>query len=383
MLKNYFKIAWRNFQHQRIFSFINILGLSIGIACFCLLTLYAYNELSFDKFNRNGNDIYRPYVWFSGTNEYPAEGYMDYSGPTNASLGEAMKKSLPDVINYGRIQLPYDESILRIGDKGFRSDVTYADPSLFSMFSFPLKYGNINTALHNLNDIVLTESKAKEIFGDDNAIGKTIEIKIGSSFQSFVVTAIAKDIPENSTLHFDILGNFLYADKYVNGSIFIGNDFHYIEKQTFVQLKPGSKLPYDSKQLQNFLASFNPGYLDGIDKKSIQPGNEPPVNLKLQPLTAIHTSTLNLWHDFPRVDVKTIWILLFIAFGILLIACINFTTLAAAACSTGRSKEDESKKSYWSFKKTTYHSVHGRSLFLRHDFNDSRIVDRYIFIAIF
>ena len=350
MFKNYLKTAWRNFQQQRIFSFINILGLSIGIACFCLLTLYAYNELSFDKFNKNANDIYRPYVWFSGTNEYPAEGYMDYSGPTSATLGEAMKKSLPDVINYVRIQLPYDESILRIGDKGFRSNVTYADPSLFSMFSFPLKYGNINTALHNLNDIVLTESKAKEIFGDDNAIGKTIEIKIGSSFQSFVVTAIAQDIPENSTIHFDILGNFLYADKYVNGSIFIGNDFHYIEKQTFVKLKPGSKLPYDSKQLQNFLASFNPGYLDGIDKSPTPSGNEPPVSLKLQPLTDIHTSTLNLWHDFPRVDVKTIWILLLIASGILLIACINFTTLAAAR-STGRSKEVGVRKVIGALKK--------------------------------
>jgi putative ABC transport system permease protein len=305
------------------------LGLSIGIACFCLLTFYAYHELSFDKFNKNANNIYRPYVWFIGNNGNPAEGYMDYSGPTNATLGEAMKKSLPDVIDYVRIQLPYDESLLRIGNKGFRSNVTYADASLFSVFSFSLKHGSVNGALHNLNDLVLTESKAKEIFGTDDAIGKIIEIKIGSSFQPFIVSAIAKDIPSNSTIHFDILGNFLYAEKYVNGSIFTGSDYHYIDKQTFVQLKPGSKLPYDSKQLQNFLASFNPGYLDG---------NEPPVTLNLQPLVDVHTSTLNLWHDFPHFDLKTIWILLLIAFGILLIACINFTTLAAGR-SAQRSKE--------------------------------------------
>jgi len=350
MFRNYFKAAWRNFQQQKIFSFINISGLSIGIACFCLLTLYAHNELSFDKFNKNTNNIYRPYVWFSGTTEFPAEGYMDYSGPTNTTLGEAMKKNFPDVVNYVRIQLPYDESLLRIEDKGFRSNVTYADASIFSVFSFPLKYGSINTALHNLNDIVLTETKAKEIFGSDNVIGKAIEIKIGSSFQPFVVAAIARDVPENSTIHFDILGNFLYAEKYVNGSIFTGNDFHYIDKQTFVQLKPGSKLPYESKQLQNFLASFNPGYLDGIDKNSTQSGNEPPVSLKLQPLIGIHTSTLNLWHDFPRVDVKTIWILLSIAFGIILIACINFTTLAAAR-SAGRSKEVGVRKVIGALKK--------------------------------
>jgi putative ABC transport system permease protein len=341
MFKNYLKTAWRNFRQQKFFSFINISGLSIGIACFCLLALYAYNELSFDKFNKNADNIYRPYVWFSGTSEYPAEGYMDYSGPTNATLGEAMKKSFPDVVNYVRIQLPYDESLLRIGDKGFRSNVTYADASIFSVFSFPLKYGNINTALHNLNDIVLTETKAREIFGSDNVIGKAIEIKIGSSFQLFVVAAIANDIPSTSTIHFDVLGNFLYAEKYVNGSIFTGSDFHYIDKQTFVQLKPGSKLPYDSKQLQNFLASFNPGYQDG---------NESSVNFKLQPLADIHTSMLNLWHDFPRVDVKTIWILLLIAFGIMLIACINFTTLAAAR-STGRSKEVGVRKVIGALKK--------------------------------
>jgi len=353
MFKNYFKTAWRNFQHQRIFSFINILGLSIGIACFCLLILYAYNELSFDKFNKNANDIYRPYVWFTAEgmgNGNSSEGYMDYSGPTSATLGEAMKKNFPDVVNYVRIQLPYDESLLRIGDKGFRSSVTYADPSLFSMFSFPLKYGNINTALNNLNDIILSESKAKEIFGSDNVIGKTIEIKIGSSFQSFIVSAIVKDIPENSTIHFDILGSFLYAEKYVNGSIFIGNDFHYIDKQTFVQLKPGSNLPHDSQRLQSFLASFNPGYLDGVDKHATQAGNEPPVSLKLQLLTDIHTSTLNLWHDFPRVDIKTIWILLLIAFGILLIACINFTTLTAAR-SAARSKEVGVRKVIGALKK--------------------------------
>ena len=150
MFQNYFKTAFRNFQKQKAFSFINILGLSIGIACFCLLTFYAYNELSFDKFNKNANDIYRPYVWFTGINGNPAEGYMDYSGPTNATLGEAMKKSLPDVIDYVRIQLPYDESLLQVGNKGFRSNVTYADASLFSVFSFSLKHGSVNGALHNL-----------------------------------------------------------------------------------------------------------------------------------------------------------------------------------------------------------------------------------------
>lgn len=338
MIRNYLNAAWRNFQRQKLITFINVSGLSIGIACFCLLALHAYDQLSFDQININAKNIFRPYIWFNATNQNPAEGYMDYSGPSATSLGEAMKKSLPDVVNYVRIQLPYDESILRIGDKGFRSNVSYADPSLFSMFSFPLKYGNVNTALHKLNDLVLTESKAKSIFGSEDVVGKSIEIKIGPSFRPFVISAVARDIPSSSSIQFDVLGNFSFAEKYVNGSNFTGSDFHYIDKQTFVQLKPGSKLPGDSKQLEYFLSSFNPGYLDGLTKQSLTTTNEPPVSLKLQPLTGIHTSTLKLWHDFPHLNVKTIWILLLIAFGILLIACINFTTLAAGR-SASRSKE--------------------------------------------
>ncbi|MGH2565716.1 MAG: FtsX-like permease family protein, partial [Ginsengibacter sp.] len=135
------------------------------------------------------------------------------------------------------------------------------------------------------------------------------------------------------------LGNFLYAEKHVNGSIFIGNDFHYIDKQTYVQLKPGSKLPTDTKRLQNFLAKFNPGYLSDVTSSGVNwSGSELPVNLKLQPLLAVHTSAINLWHDFPTLELKTVWIVVAIAFAILIIACINFTTLAIGR-SAGRSKE--------------------------------------------
>jgi hypothetical protein len=97
MFKNYCKTAWRNFQRLKIFSFVNIPRLSIGIICFCLLTLYAYNESGFDKLCENTNDSYRSYVWFSATNEYPAEDRVDCSGPTNATSA-AMRKSLYNVV---------------------------------------------------------------------------------------------------------------------------------------------------------------------------------------------------------------------------------------------------------------------------------------------
>ncbi len=137
MFKNYFKIALRILQKQKVFAFINVFGLSTGIACFILLFLYALNEFNFDKFNKNAPEIYRPYVWFNSMGGHPATGYMDYSGATATTLGEAMKQDLPDVKNYVRIQLPYGESLVRIDKNVFRSKVTYADQSLFSVFTFP------------------------------------------------------------------------------------------------------------------------------------------------------------------------------------------------------------------------------------------------------
>jgi putative ABC transport system permease protein len=105
MFKNYLITAYRNYQHQKLIALISILGLSIGIACFSLLTLYAFNEFGFDKFNENAVNIYCPYVLFNELNGQPAAGYMDYSGP-GVSFGETMKQDLRDVINYTLIHLP-------------------------------------------------------------------------------------------------------------------------------------------------------------------------------------------------------------------------------------------------------------------------------------
>ena len=120
-----------------------------------------------------------------------------------------MKQDLPDVTSVVRIQLPYGESLIRTNKNVFRTNVTYADASLFSIFSFPLQYGNTSTALRNMNDVVLTQSKAKELFGSGNVAGRIVEIQIGTIFQPFKVSAVVKDIPWNSTIQFDVLGNFV------------------------------------------------------------------------------------------------------------------------------------------------------------------------------
>ena len=346
MIKNYLKVALRNLQKQKIFSFINVFGLSIGIACFSLLLLYASYEFSFDKFHKNAADIYRPYEWDQLGGGHSPMGYTGIVGTSGALLGESMKQNLPDVIDYVRLQLPVGENIIRTDKDVYRISLSWADPSLFSIFTFPLKYGNTATALHDMNDIVLTESRARQLFGNENPIGKIVELKIGNAFHPFKISAVANDIPVNSTIRFDVLGNFHFAQ--VN-DFKIGNNWHPTVYQSYIQLKPGSRLPLDKKRLSQFMEAFDPNfitrtrsYVETMRKSGVDwQGKELPVSLKLQPLLSIHTdSKFNGWSfiDYGKIDPKIVWILLAIASGILLIASINFTTLAIGRLA-GRSKE--------------------------------------------
>lgn len=344
MLKNCLKITLRNLQKQKVFASINIAGLSIGIACFSLLLLFVVNEFSFDKFHKNASVIFRPYVTnntLNGSPDFDNTDYLSYSGGTPATLGEAMEKLLPDVADYVRVQLPWGENLIRVGNNVHRSEVTYADQSLFSIFTFPLKYGSAFEALHGLNDVVLTESVAKEFFGTDNVIGKTIEISIGGSFQPFKVTAVANDIPRNSSVRFAVLGNFKFAQNNTD-KFYIGSNWHPIARETFVQLRTNSKLAGDPKRLSGFLHAYTPGFIaDMKNFGATWKQGEEPLLLKLQPLLSIHTDTwFNAWGftDYAKIAPETLWILLAIAGGILLIACINFTTLAIGR-SAGRSIE--------------------------------------------
>src|ERR1051325_9338215 len=153
MLKSYFKTAFRNLLRQKVPALINIFGLSTGIACFILLLLYSVNEFSFDRFHKNEKNIYRVYEWKKSW-----KGNDERSVSLPMPLGPALKKDLPDVLNFARVKQLPDESFMRIGNDVQRVHLSYADPQFFSIFEFPLKYGNASTALQNLNGLVVTGS---------------------------------------------------------------------------------------------------------------------------------------------------------------------------------------------------------------------------------
>ena len=334
MIKHYFKIALRNLGRHKILSFINVSGLSIGLACFSLFLLYSVNEFSFDRFHKNANNIYRVYRWSEAMNGQEAGGDVYMPSP----LGPAMKADLPDVADYVRLRDGWGESFIKVDGNVRRMSVSYADPSIFSVFSFPLKYGTAQSALKEFQNIVITKAKAKELFGTDNVVGRTIGIKVDDDFVPFTVSAVTEDIPPNSSIQFELLGNFSYMETTRSGKGGV-NNWHRSSILTYVQLNPGSGLVNDVQKLATFRHKYYPDEEKELKESGFKwEGNKPPVRFGLQPLKAGHTDTKIYGGSVEQVNPKTIWILLSIAAGVLLIACINFTTLAIGR-SARRAKE--------------------------------------------
>lgn len=332
MVRHYIKIALRNLAKQKGLALINILGLSIGLACFTLFLLYAVNEFSFDRFHAKAENIYRVYRYVAPISE-EEESYDSYMP---MPLGPALKTDMADVEDYVRVQEGYSDYFIKANDQVSRMPMVFADPQIFSVFSFELASGNRATALKDPRSLVLTSSTAKKLFGKTNPIGKTIEVKLEETFEPFTVAAVAKDVPSNSTITFTILGNYQFLLNTNSGSR-SNNNWRRSSYQTYVLLKPGSTLAKDEARMLAFRRKYYPDEEAELRKSGYWKQAGAPVKFGLQPLSAIHTD-IRIGSIVETVEPETIWILLAIAGGVLLIACINFTTLAIGR-SAGRTKE--------------------------------------------
>jgi putative ABC transport system permease protein len=318
MFRNYLKIALRSLAKQKALSFINIFGLSVGIACFSLFMLYAINEFSFDGFHKNAANTYLVLDENGKQNIKALEGVIYTPMP----LGPAMKQELPGVENYVRYIQPF-EIFVKIKNEVRRENIAYADASFFNVFSFKFKYGNAKSAISGLHSMVLTEETAERLFGKTNAIGESLQVKIGDVFETFIITAIAKNPPSNSSFQYSMLINFDCFANTATGKMG-AQDWWMTLFVTIVQLKPGSNLANDNNRLANFWHRHFPDAGQG--------------GYNLVPIKDVHTSPALMGIKIPPVDPKSIWILLSIAAGVLLIACINFTTLSIGR-SASRAKE--------------------------------------------
>ena len=201
MIWNYLKISFRNLTRRKSFSIINILGLSVGLAASLLIALWVFDELSYDKFNKNFDRIYRVerFVHFDGK--------IFHVPVTGAVYGKTIKERIPEVEDFTRI---YDIELSVWNYKNSNSEqlVKFADTGFFKVFTFPLLRGNPETALKEPFSVVLTKKAAVAYFGEEYPIDKTLEIEWGDERKKYRVTGIMDDVPSQSHFHFDILASF-------------------------------------------------------------------------------------------------------------------------------------------------------------------------------
>src|SRR5664279_2932330 len=199
MLKYNFLSSFRHIRRNLSFSVINILGLSIGLTLVIILFLWLQFELSFDKFHVNADRIFRIIT------EFKPETTHEYFAHVPAPLGLVLKSKIPEIEDY--VRLGYmGKQIVNYENVSFQEKIDLADPSIFNIFSFTLISGNPETALKEPGSIILSETKAKKYFGNNDPIGKTL--LIGEDKAHFIITGVLRNIPPNSQLQFDFLSSF-------------------------------------------------------------------------------------------------------------------------------------------------------------------------------
>ena len=328
MLKNYFKIAFRNLQRNKIFSFINIAGLALGLACAMLIILYVKDEVSYDRFHKNVNNIYRIAV------KSNFDGKERKDGNTGFLQGPRFTQNVPGIQSFVRIQ--DDQKDIKKESDIFSQEVLDVDFNFFSVFTFPLLSGNPKTCLTEPHSIVLSEDAAKKQFGTKDALGKTVMVKEDSTFIPYKVTAVAKNCPQNSSIQFSMLFPFKESEMDAQDN---DNWFNFF-LNTFVVLAPNANLLTVENQMQRFYVK---DATSTFEKMIEQYGGGPNAQIGtyfLQQFTDMHLST-ELPPQNGLVNASNpmySYILSGIALFILLIACINFVNLTVAR-SLKRAKE--------------------------------------------
>ncbi len=339
MFKNYLKIALRNFIRHKVFSFINIFGLAVGMACTILILLWVQDELSYDKFFTDADNTY---LVLRG----------DKAGPTAVTskmLAPALKQDLPEIKNSTYfMQLPESFKLLiRNGTKGFEESVILADSNFFEMFPFKYKEGNPATALSAPNSIIITEEMAKKYFGNEGAMGKPLDVSGFGGKTVMNVSGILKNIPLQSHIQRQIiLPASWFRSAGMNFDSWYDQSF-----QTYIQLKDNSNLQDVSSKIKQ------------CEVKNFPNQNTQDLRYSLIPLPRIHLYGSNIKFMETTGDIKYVRIFVVIAFIILLIASINYMNLSTAL-SLKRTKEVGIKKTVGANRNTLILQFFGESIIL-------------------
>lgn len=336
MIKNFFKVAWRNLLRNKAFSLINISGLSIGMAAAILIMLWIQSEMSYDQFHEKKSRIYE--AW----NKATFSGKLQCWNTTPKILARTLEKDIPEIERAVRVNWTRN-FLFSIGNKRITANGNMVDTGFLQMFSFPLVKGDANTALNKDYSIILTQSAAKKVFGDEEPMGKIIKI---DNQDNFTVTGILKDLPDNSRFRFEYLMPWSYAIKRNEDDSSWGNN----STRTYTLLKENASI-----------ASAN-AKIKGI-KVKYSKDEDPTWEMFLYPVTRWHlySSFKDGKEDGGLIEfVKLFGI---IAAFILLIACINFMNLSTAR-SEKRAKEVGIRKVVGAQRKSLIGQFIGESILL-------------------
>ncbi|HKK44179.1 MAG TPA: FtsX-like permease family protein [Balneolaceae bacterium] len=332
MLKNYLKIAWRNLFKHKGYTFINIIGLAVGIAVCTLIFKYVHYELSYDTFHQKANRTYRLTMDLN----------KSHIAVTPSLLLPTMTK-YPEVETGVRLYPAsnYSSFAVRYKNKVFEEKrFAYADSTFFDVFSFKLLKGNPETALVRPNTVVITKAMAKKYFGDRDPMGKTLTI---NNDRKFEVTGVMANMPDNSHFRMDFIASLITRSSWsqLTDTQMQGAQFY-----TYLVLdNPRARMKVDHK-INHFLSSRLPDRLT--------------ASVGLQPLTDIHLYSDLKAEIQPQSDITYVWAASAIALLILIIACINYMNLATAR-SARRSQEVGIRKVLGSDRKRLIAQFYGES----------------------
>jgi putative ABC transport system permease protein len=325
MFKNYFRIAIRNLIKNKIFSFINVFGLAVGLTCCMLIAAFLFDELSYDKYPEHANQLYR-----IGLQITQNGGIADYPD-VDVAVGAGIKNTYPEVLASTRIN-GWNDVFIRYQEKQFKEQhIAFCDSNFLQLFSIPLIEGDDRTALVAPHSIVISKAFAKKYFGDETAMGKALTIGRGA----FKVTGIIDKVPDNTHFHYDAFVSMTSNNYAVTGHTWSNIGFY-----TYLLLNKGA----DPKKLEAKFPELISKYVIpegahdmGISLAEAQKGLGS-WHIYLMPVSDIHLHSNTKYELDANSDIQYVYIFGALAVFILLLACVNFTNLSTAS-SAKRSRE--------------------------------------------
>lgn len=312
MFQHFFKVAYRNLLRRKAYTFINITGLAVGMACCLLIAFYVLNELSYDKYHPKADRIYRVTQTFRVAHEgetLPPPEPQDYQVWGCAPVGPALAADFPVIEKVVRFMSP-NSLLLQYGDKRFQEDnLVYMDSTAFDVFGWKMLEGDPHTALEDVNSIVLTKSVAEKYFGNASAVGKTMTYENSGVF---IVTGVMEDIPPNSQFSFSALIS-MATYKSIRPEVF--NAWGYVDFYTFLLLKPGTSIKTIEARAAEFLKKNN---------------NDKGYTIAFEKFTDAYLHSKASRQPGPTGNLMNVYIFSIVGIFILVLACINFMNLSTA-----------------------------------------------------